>query len=56
MPTFMIFKDGNKIEELVGADPNGLQVCPIWLSGNIAWSLIKPVGIAPEGVVLRING
>ncbi|KAG5639654.1 hypothetical protein H0H81_008815 [Sphagnurus paluster] len=25
MPTFMVFKDGNKIKELVGANPSGLQ-------------------------------
>lgn len=25
MPTFMLFKDGNKIDELVGANPQGLQ-------------------------------
>jgi thioredoxin 1 len=24
MPTFMIFKDGEKADELVGANPNGL--------------------------------
>lgn len=27
MPTFMAFKDGQKIHELVGANPSGLQVC-----------------------------
>jgi len=25
MPTFTLFKDGNKIDELVGANPQGLQ-------------------------------
>jgi len=25
MPTFVVFKDGNKIDELVGASPPGLQ-------------------------------
>jgi len=27
MPTFAVFKDGNKIDELVGAHPANLQVC-----------------------------
>jgi hypothetical protein len=26
MPTFIVFKDGNKVKELVGANPRGLQV------------------------------
>lgn len=26
MPTFMVFKDGEKLGELVGADPDELQV------------------------------
>ncbi|KAF8492794.1 thioredoxin [Russula emetica] len=26
MPTFIVFKDGNKVNELVGANPGGLQV------------------------------
>ncbi|KAI9432005.1 thioredoxin [Lactarius indigo] len=25
MPTFIVFKDGNKVDELVGANPAGLQ-------------------------------
>lgn len=25
MPTFMLFKDGEKVEELLGANPQGLQ-------------------------------
>ncbi|KAH9035633.1 thioredoxin [Lactarius pseudohatsudake] len=25
MPTFLIFKDGNKLDELVGASPGGLE-------------------------------
>ncbi|KAH9013875.1 thioredoxin [Lactarius hengduanensis] len=29
MPTFLIFKDGNKLDELVGANPGGLEVCVI---------------------------
>jgi hypothetical protein len=32
----MLFKDGNKVGDLVGANPGQLQVCVIWLSGNIA--------------------
>ena len=26
MPTFIFFKDGNKLDELVGASPQGLDV------------------------------
>ena len=26
MPTFILFKDGQKVKELVGANPAGLQV------------------------------
>ena len=26
MPTFMLFKNGKKVQELVGANPSGLQV------------------------------
>lgn len=25
MPTFILFKDGNKIKEFLGANPNGLK-------------------------------
>ncbi|KAM5474303.1 hypothetical protein MauCBS54593_001877 [Microsporum audouinii] len=25
MPTFIVFKDGNKIDELIGANPSGLK-------------------------------
>ena len=28
MPTFMAFNKGQKVNELVGANPQGLQVCP----------------------------
>jgi hypothetical protein len=31
MPTFLAFKNGQKIGELVGASPPGLQVCAIAL-------------------------
>ena len=27
MPTVIFFEDGVKVDELVGADPNGLEVC-----------------------------
>ena len=27
MPTFILFKNGEKVKELVGANPAGLQVC-----------------------------
>ncbi len=26
MPTFIVYKDGQKVKELVGANPQGLQV------------------------------
>jgi hypothetical protein len=55
MPSFMVFKDGQKIGEMVGADPQKLQVCLIWLSGNIAWSLIKSVATARERRRKRVN-
>ncbi|KAH9020434.1 thioredoxin-like protein [Lactarius hengduanensis] len=29
MPTFLIFKDGNKVKDLVGAHPGELEVCII---------------------------
>lgn len=29
MPTFLVFKSGNKVKELVGANPGALQVSPI---------------------------
>lgn len=29
MPTFLVFKGGNKVKELVGANPGALQVGPI---------------------------
>ena len=53
MPTFQIF---NKVDKLVGADPTELEVCLIWLSGNIAWSLIKFVAISRASAVSHING
>ena len=56
MPTFKVFKDGEQIDELVGAAPAKLEVCLIWSSGNIAWSLIKFVAIAHDSAVSRING
>jgi hypothetical protein len=28
MPTFIVFKDGAKAGDLVGANPQGLHVCP----------------------------
>jgi hypothetical protein len=34
MPTFMVFKDGNKIDELVGAHAGQLEVCLTWMSGK----------------------
>ena len=33
MPTFIVFKDGNKVNELVGANPQGLQVCTSIMQG-----------------------
>ncbi|KAI9432067.1 thioredoxin [Lactarius indigo] len=41
MPTFIVFKDGNKVEELVGAAPPKLEVCVIDCWNNAAWSLIR---------------
>lgn len=29
MPTFLVFKSGNKVKELVGANPGALQVSPV---------------------------
>ena len=51
MPTFIVFKDGEKIEEMVGADPQKLHVWLIWLLGNISLSLIKSVATAREHTV-----
>ena len=51
MPTFIVFKDGEKIEEMVGADPQKLHVWLIWLLGNISLSLIKSVATARERTV-----
>ena len=31
MPTFFVFRNGEKIGDLVGADPRGLQVCTLVL-------------------------
>ena len=31
MPTFILFKNGNKIKDVVGANPKGLQVRPLSL-------------------------
>jgi len=43
MPTFMVFKNGNKVEELLGAEPRALEVRifnlhrdePDWLQKNL---------------------
>jgi hypothetical protein len=56
MPTFVVFKGGEKLQEIVGANPGKLQVCFIWLSGSITRSLIESVGISLGCVVSRING
>ena len=32
MPTFLVFKSGNKVKELVGANPGALQVGPSTVS------------------------
>jgi hypothetical protein len=34
MPTFAAFKGGNKVKELVGANPAGLNVRSMFLSGE----------------------
>lgn len=56
MPTFKVFKDGEQIDELVGAAPAKLEVCLIWSSGNIALLLINFVAITHDSAVSRING
>ena len=56
MPTFVVFKDGAKLDEVVGANPGKLEVCLIWLLGNMIWSLIESIAISLGGVVCRING
>ena len=33
MPTFVVYKNGNKIDELVGASPPKLQVCTLIVQG-----------------------
>lgn len=32
MPTFIAFKDSNKVGDLVGAVPQRLEVCLIWVA------------------------
>ena len=36
MPTFLVFRNGEKINELVGADQQGLQVCSLIAEGSVA--------------------
>jgi hypothetical protein len=41
MPTFMVFRDGNRIDELVGANPLALGVCLVINSGLVRTSSNK---------------
>ena len=47
IPTFLIFRDGKKIDKLVGADPNKLDV-PYFACQVILLAADQSVAIAPE--------
>lgn len=42
MPTFVLFKNGQKVKELVGANPAGLQVSLLTITASFFLSLATP--------------